>query len=608
MSNKNTHAVTILDNYIKISNPQFALLINSEWGTGKTWFIKNYFNSKNIKNSKNKHRDCFRFILYKIKNFFHYLFKKNHQTTKITTIKNTFCYISLFHMTTVDDIDRELIVQLYSPATYNGAVISSNIILNFIEKNVGKIYSKSITKYLQEYSKKKKNIIVCFDDLERTSINHNHLVGYISNLLEQFGAHVILICNEKNISSDSKLIEYNEKIVGLRTFIEPDITCFYQNYISTFDGNKKNILEKYLPIIIDLFSILDIKNLRIFRTIGYFIVSIFEKIEYNNTITDDTYKKSIIFTLAIYIINKYKKSEKDRLANTIAENMSIANKYNVTFYALYDDSLFWENIINLGYIDYNFIKRSYIDYAQKREEIDLIFTLWHFRDHDIHTITSSYHKLLVNFENSIYTKIGILLHIVGIILMMKKIGIEKRNQKLLTEFIKSKVSKITFTELQNTDLSIGYAGLAFLERNSTAFEKVRSYILSIYREQQEAKTITKLNFFIKKCLSQQNSDSLHAAMEDFICDTGKIHLSNINRNILENIQSSNSVQTEILFSLFIRLLESNKIITDTSSIKTLRNTLCFLIKKARLEKTADPLKLYIIKTRVKRITVQLKKP
>lgn len=52
MSNKNTHAVTILDNYIKISNPQFALLINSEWGTGKTWFIKNYFNSKKYKKFK----------------------------------------------------------------------------------------------------------------------------------------------------------------------------------------------------------------------------------------------------------------------------------------------------------------------------------------------------------------------------------------------------------------------------------------------------------------------------------------------------------------------------------------------------------------------------
>ena len=509
-------------------------------------------------------------------------------------------------MATTDDIDHELILQLYSPIAYNGVIISSNILLNYIERSIGKIYRKSITKYLQEYSKKKKNIIVCFDDLERTSINHNQLVGYISNLLEQFGAHIILICNEKNIASNSKLIEYNEKIVGLRTFIEPDIACFYDNFINTFDENKKVILYKYHPIVIDIVNALNIKNLRTLRKIGYFIASIFENIDYDNTITNDIYKKSIIFTLVIYIVNKYEKIEKDTLINTIEGNTFLKNQYGITFYALYDENLFWKNAIDFGYINYDLIKESYIDYSKRREETDLIFTLWHFRDHDINTISRTYNNLLINFEKNIYTKIGILLHIVGIILMMKRIGIEKRSKKDIIEFIKPILRKITFAEHQNADLSIGYAGLGFLERENTTFEKVQSYILSLYTAQLEEKNIINLKNFIKKCLSQQNNDNLHAEIEDFISSTRSIHLSNITKSIEDNLSSTNSAQTEIIFSLFIRLVRNNKIITDTDSIKSLRKNLCLLLKKARSEKAKDPLKLYILKTRVQHLTFLLK--
>ena len=67
MNNINAHVVSILDDYIEINNHLFAILINSEWGTGKTWFIKNYFNSKN---TYNKNRINLKFILSKIKNIF----------------------------------------------------------------------------------------------------------------------------------------------------------------------------------------------------------------------------------------------------------------------------------------------------------------------------------------------------------------------------------------------------------------------------------------------------------------------------------------------------------------------------------------------------------
>ena len=36
----NEHISEFLEYYIKLENPQFAILLNGEWGTGKTFFIQ----------------------------------------------------------------------------------------------------------------------------------------------------------------------------------------------------------------------------------------------------------------------------------------------------------------------------------------------------------------------------------------------------------------------------------------------------------------------------------------------------------------------------------------------------------------------------------------
>ena len=43
---KNQSVADALDTYLELECPQFAALIDSPWGSGKTWFIRNYFNKK----------------------------------------------------------------------------------------------------------------------------------------------------------------------------------------------------------------------------------------------------------------------------------------------------------------------------------------------------------------------------------------------------------------------------------------------------------------------------------------------------------------------------------------------------------------------------------
>ena len=47
MPTANDHIIRFLEYYIdKGSSPGFAVLLNGNWGCGKTWFIDNYLNEK----------------------------------------------------------------------------------------------------------------------------------------------------------------------------------------------------------------------------------------------------------------------------------------------------------------------------------------------------------------------------------------------------------------------------------------------------------------------------------------------------------------------------------------------------------------------------------
>ena len=50
MSHPNQHVTEYLDYYCAMDNaPEFAVLLNGEWGSGKTWFIKKFIEENDLK-------------------------------------------------------------------------------------------------------------------------------------------------------------------------------------------------------------------------------------------------------------------------------------------------------------------------------------------------------------------------------------------------------------------------------------------------------------------------------------------------------------------------------------------------------------------------------
>ena len=53
MEKHNEHFTTYLDWYLDIENPEFAVMIKGEWGSGKSYFIKKYIENKKDNICKN---------------------------------------------------------------------------------------------------------------------------------------------------------------------------------------------------------------------------------------------------------------------------------------------------------------------------------------------------------------------------------------------------------------------------------------------------------------------------------------------------------------------------------------------------------------------------
>lgn len=169
--------------YINDSSYNYAILIDGEWGSGKTFFIKNAL-SKEIE-------------------------KQEEGREKPRVIK----YISLYGCKTLNDVQENIAWSFAENArdkikdkanwSATGDVVSGNILLS--SKKIGNAILK---KFLPETSLYEitsdwlslGSYIFIFDDLERCDCALNEVFGFLNELVEHENTKVIVVANEKELS------------------------------------------------------------------------------------------------------------------------------------------------------------------------------------------------------------------------------------------------------------------------------------------------------------------------------------------------------------------------------------------------------------------------
>ena len=160
-----------LNNFLSNNNDGIVLSIQGNWGIGKTYFWNNYI-------------------------------EKKEQDDK-------FVNISLFGINSLDDIKKKILLKTSDRFKLNDKIQSYLGNSKFIGIDLASMLS-IINK--DEF----KNIIICFDDFERISPNlsMSEILGFISELKEQYNCKIVLINNNDVLNDQDKL---NHKKIIKRT-------------------------------------------------------------------------------------------------------------------------------------------------------------------------------------------------------------------------------------------------------------------------------------------------------------------------------------------------------------------------------------------------------
>lgn len=330
---------SILD-YIRSDYTDYAIMINGEWGSGKTYF----WNHK---------------IRNKIENM-------TINGKKLTTI-----YMSLYGISNLEEISKKIFIET----------------TQLMDKNLKKYMDSNGQTFIPEYAKTGLDManffgvtqngdkidyenffstddkVLCFDDLERANVDVIDILGYINNFVEHDHIKTIIICNEKELSTklkssnlemktfiatylldkedkllttDKPMVEkiedtienvfdkandyerIKEKLIGETFEYAPEFTYIINGLLIRYENNTDLIrfLRENTNLIVSTFIKSGTRNLRILKHALNDFKKVYDMVNksYPNT-NNRILQTMLIFTIAVSFEIKAGKVTKDKFVN-----------------------------------------------------------------------------------------------------------------------------------------------------------------------------------------------------------------------------------------------------------------------------------------------------
>lgn len=362
------HIKNILGDYLIEKDSQYALLINSAWGSGKTFFWK-------------------------------------QQLLPIVQQKLfTPIYISLNGISKIETIEYKIIQGIY-PFLAKKENSNSNFFSQFLGNGANIAFKKFTGSNFSELSKgliidnfKFSDKLICFDDLERCQIPIAEVLGFINDFIEHKSAKVIFLADE-NRFSDNEYQKIKEKIIRHTLNFEPslpelipqlllrykdtnpDFYLYLQNEKDQFTNTLLSVNEKNLrniSFIMDnlqkLFPVFRNQSEDIHKEVIFF--SIIISIEYktgNLKSTDYNDHKNLDRLDKSYQISRISKFALDQRKKKEENVPKAEDPYEEKFYLKYlksklDNYYFYISVYRLilsGYLDVE----SFTEEIKKRKKI-----------------------------------------------------------------------------------------------------------------------------------------------------------------------------------------------------------------------------------------------
>lgn len=526
--------IEIIKSYIKMKNCNYAILIDGQWGTGKTFFVKN--------------------ALMPIIN-------KDEEKGKKAI------YISTYGIKSTKEIDKKIYFEILNSKTPKNKSIDfvkkgGKIVLSGakIVKDVFKLPNVSednINTFINLFQKIDKYILI-FDDLERCQIPINELLGYINDFTEHKNVKVIIIAHEGEIvrnnmlnnletkylvainenieykedestakgiaqyfnrrdgrdivdkkidkediekrveylfGEDKKYKQIKEKLIGNTIYYIPDMEKVSNNLIKEYIKDKKISDElikeqSYITNVMQEYNHLNIRTLKIALEKFNQILNCLE----NASEKDEKYYNAliVIFKYILYRMIKYKKGEKSE----VWTNNSETSEFIDDFYRNIHAFKFVDDLILYSILDEARIKNVMLQYMKRVEipidENDALNKLKYYWEIQDAEILKNIDELKNNLLNDKY-KIEIYPEIVMKLVQIQEVGF---SQIKIEEYV-----EIMEKNIRKTDKEIDLDDFHVIASNEEQAQKYNDYM-------------KKLKELSKDTKNRKNKDYINALIEN----------------------------------------------------------------------------------------------
>ncbi|WP_323635577.1 P-loop NTPase fold protein [Pectobacterium polaris] len=258
-----SHLQQYLDHYKTLEKPGFAVLINGDWGVGKTYQVKEALNEEDI------------------------------------------CYVSLFGMSTSAEIYSSIFLKMFPVKAKSKSFINKlkgiKISAGGISISPGNIISDIAGAIIKEEVDTKK--IIVLDDLEITNIPIDEILGVINKYIEHHGCKLIAIVHDEKIKEtlDNKI----EKVFGHSLKIKPDIKKTFDYFIKKHPSiNKRSSVKKH---IIDIFTTSECTSLRVLKYIIDDCIRLYECLDETHLKNNEAMEELFYLFISLCIYHRTKR-------------------------------------------------------------------------------------------------------------------------------------------------------------------------------------------------------------------------------------------------------------------------------------------------------------
>ena len=501
ISKPNQHIEEYFDYYFEGKKQfEYAILLNGEWGSGKTWFVKKYIE-------------------------------------KQKSLKKKVAYISLNGLSKTSEIDEAIFKCIHPVLGSKQAKLTGQILKGALKatlridldgdsKSDGSVNASVPDIKLPDYLKIDDNFILIFDDLERCELKIEETLGYINYFVEQENIKVLVVSNDTEIKESDNFLRKKEKLIGTTFNYSEDQDLAIKSILEEIDNFElKEKLIAVIPLITETFNRIGYKNLRAFKQSVFDFERFYRKdtFEWKENFDQTFFEIFLKYFLILSLENKkgrfhneilkFKKDEEsisnaeEKGTNKILKIMrgidskdseEFMDKYNLSLNDFIFSPQIWNEILNKNIIDDEIIKKEmYEKHFRFKEDQPIWYKLWYYLNLSETEFGSLVTDAQESIEYSILNNITDILHTVSMLVYFKEknlISFSVENLLVLAvdQFKKVVNLQENIKKFAYFDIREGAGGYGLYARELPIFQEFLKNISQAYEDKYFEKNIERV--------------------------------------------------------------------------------------------------------------------